>query len=252
MQAMAGAGVALPMEAVTVFYNPAGIFLQDRIALDMTLGFDDLGLPGSWGISYLKYVQSAKRGAGFGVYRIKDSLPIESDAIAAILATVYQTPIGLPVGVSFKYISENWNDEGREGYFSGDVGALMPYRGFMLGLNFQSITDPESRLLPYRVLFGASRSFGGKITAAFQLGVDDWDDFKNLDHAEYRLGIELRPSSSFALQGGKVETPDLEYWTAGLGLFANGGLASLHAAYHWYPDLDNYDRFYIGYSYYLR
>ncbi len=253
VQGMGGAGAALPFEAVTVFYNPAGIYLQDRIALDLTFRFDDIEWPGNWGLSYLKYQRSSGRGAGFGIYRMKTSDSYGSgDAIAALLATVYKTPIGIPVGLSFKYINENWNETGREGYFTSDLGVMKPFGGWIAGLTFQSVTKPGSKIFPYRLLLGISRSLGGKITAAFQTGVDSWDDLKNLHQAEYRFGLELRASKSLTLQGGHVKTTEEDYWTGGFGLVTGGGLTGVYFAYHWYPELDGSDRSFVSYSYYLK
>jgi|GEM_PF-2562809 len=253
VQAMGGAGIALPTDVATVFYNPAGLYLQDRIALDLTLGFGEFGWPENWGVSYLKYVRSARTGAGIGLYRIEDSsLPPGGDAVAAILATVYRTPIGIPLGFSFKYINEKWADEDRKGYFSGDLGIVLPYKSWLLGLNFQSFTDPGSRLFPYRVLCGVSQNLGGKITAALQIGVNDWDDLKNLNQAEYRLGLEARFSRALSLAGGWVQDSTKEkYWTGGMGLYSDGGFARLHLAYHWYPQGTGDDRLFLSYNYYL-
>jgi hypothetical protein len=249
---MGGSGAALPFEAVTVFYNPAGMYLQDRIAFDFSLGFDDLGLPGAWSFSYLKYNRSAQQGAGFGVYRTKipDS-PFGGDAVAALIATVWNTPIGIPLGLSLKYINEIWNGGNRDHYFTGDAGVVFPYQSTLLSLSVQSFTQPDSRLYSYNVLAGLTRSFG-KITVAAQGNFATWDDLKKLDQAEYRLGAEFQMSTQMALRGGRIQTEAYEYWTGGVGLYAGGGLGQVNLAYHWFPEDEEDDRLFVSYAQYLK
>ena len=252
VQGMGGSGAALPFEAVTVYYNPAGMYLQDRIAFDFSSGFDDLDWPGVWSFSYLKYNQHAQQGAGFGIYRTKlpDS-PSGGDAVAALIATVWKTPIGLPLGLSFKYINENMNGGDREHYFTGDAGIVLPYQSWLLSLSVQSFTQPDSKLYSYQVLAGLSRTFG-KITLTAQGNFNTWDDLKNLEQAEYRLGTELQMSSQVALRGGRIQTEAYEYWTGGIGLYTGGGLGQINLAYHWFPDGEEDDRFFVSYAQYLR
>lgn len=252
VQGLGGSGVALPFEAVTVFYNPAGIYLQDRIAFDFSLGFDDLDWPGAWSFSYLKYNKRAQQGAGFGVYRkaIPDS-PANGDAVAALISTVWNTPIGIPLGLSLKYINENWDSNNRKHYFTGDAGIVFPYRSTLLCLSVQSFTQPDSKLYSYNVLAGLSRTFG-KIILVAQGNFATWDDLKNLDQAEYRLGAEFLMSNQVALRGGRIQTGTYEYWTGGIGLYASGGLGQINLAYHWFPDGEEDDRFFVSYDQYLK
>jgi hypothetical protein len=252
VQGMGGTGAALPYEAVTVFYNPAGIYLQDRIAFDFSLGFDELNWPGDWSFSYLKYNRTAQQGAGFGLYRTKNAgMHNGGDAVAALISTVWKTPIGLPLGLSFKYINENWNGGDRQHYFTGDAGVVLPYQSWLVGLSVQSFTQPDSKLYSYQVLAGLSRTFG-KITATLQGNFATWDDLKHFDEAEYRFGVELQMSNQMALRGGRIKTGDCEYWTGGIGLYAGGGLGQINLAYHWFPDGEEDDRFFISYDQYLK
>jgi len=106
-----------------------------------------------------------------------------------------------------------------------------------------------------------------------QVGVNNWDDLKNLNQAEYRLGLEARFSRALSLAGGWVQDSTKEkYWTGGMGLYSDGGFARLHLAYHWYPGMGLYsdggfarlhlayhwypqgtgdDRLFLSYNYYL-
>lgn len=251
VQGMGGAGVALPSDVTTVFWNPAGLFFHDGIALDLTFSFEELSWPRNWGFSYLNYSRSGKSGAGFGLYRIEDSWTTEGgDAVAAILSTVYRTPIGLPLGVSFKYINENWADQGRTSYFSGDLGIFLPYGSWLLGACIQSVTRPGSQLFPYRVLLGLSWGLRRGVTAGFQMNVTRWEELDEPDQAELRAGVNLQFSGAFSAQGGWARTVGEEYWTGGIGLRGGGG-ASLHVAYHYYTKGDCRDRLFLSYSYYL-
>ncbi|MBU1880968.1 hypothetical protein KKA08_02965 [bacterium] len=252
IQGMGGAGVALPEDATTVWYNPAGLYFNNRIAVDATLGFSDIGLPALWGISYLKYEQANLRGAGFGVYRLTSPFQPDADAVATLLSTVYLTPIGIPVGVTFKYINEKWPDEERKHYFTGDVGAFVPWGKFLVGLNLQNVTNPGSQIIPSRINLGVSYRLGQMITGSLQGSFVSWDEVEDFDQAEYRLGAEFRPSSGIAIQAGRVQNAYDDYWTGGLGLFTNGGLAGLSAAYHWFPSGNSDDRFYVSYRYLLK
>ena len=252
VQGMGGAGVALPSDVATIFWNPAGLYYHDHLAMDFTFSFEQFGWPQNWSFSYLNFSKSQRRGAAFGLYRMKDlSSPDGGNAVAALLSTVYKTPIGLPVGLSFKYINENWADQGRTSYFSADLGLLLPYNSWLLGFCIQSMTDPNTHLFPYRLLLGLSWKAGRKITAAFQASAESWNDLENPDQAELRSGLEFRLTGAFSLQGGWVRTKAEEYWTGGI-MLQNGNRARLSLAYHWYPEVQRNDRSYISYSYYLQ
>ncbi len=252
VQAMGGAGVVLPDQAATVFYNPAGIYFHRRLAMDGTLRFDDLEWPARWGFSYLKYHRAADRGVGFGIYRMKDSSPPGmGDAVSAQLAAVFYAPIGVPIGLSFKYINERWEDEGRRGYFTGDVGLLLPFSGWIMGIAWYNFTRPGSRLFSHRISAGISRTIAGKITAAFQAEVQEWSDLKFPDQMEYHTGIGFDLSASFALMGGWVQNFTEKYWTGGIELSSADNAIRLSCAYHWFPNRQREDRFFVSYGYSL-
>lgn len=252
IQGMGGAGVAVPFDVSTVYWNPAGIYFQNRLGTDFTFSFDELEWPQDWGFSYLNYSRSSKTGAGLGIYRVKEThAPEGGDAVTVLLSTVYRTPIGLPVGLSFKYINERWADEGRKSHWSGDLGLLLPYGSWLLGLCIQSITDPNSHLVPYRILAGISWRMGDMVVAAAQLSGRSWEDFEDIDKAELRAGLDVSFSRAFSLQGGWVRTPDAEYWTGGLGL-QHQRRTRLSVAYHWYREDEPSDRLYVSYSYLLQ
>jgi len=253
IQSLGGAGVALPAETAAIYWNPAGIYYQDRLAVDMTLQFDKWEWPGNWGFSYLNYSHSARRGAGLGIYRMFIEAPADSledsDALATLLSTVYRSPVGLPLGLSLKYVNENWQGEGRKSYFTADVGSMLALGSFHLGANFQSVTQPKSRIYPYQVLLGLSWIWEQKATLACQATVHDWNDLEHLDEADLRAGLEIAPFSVLALQAGWRDVPGEKYWTGGFTLGAREGSGQLHFAYHWHPSGDIDDRFFVGYNY---
>ncbi|TKJ38408.1 hypothetical protein CEE37_12880 [candidate division LCP-89 bacterium B3_LCP] len=252
VQGMGGAGVALPTDVSAVYWNPAGLYLQNRMAMDFSFRFDELNLPDNWGFSYLNYSRSTRHGAGLGIYRFLDKGHLDGgNALAILMATVYKTPIGLPVGLSFKYINERWSDEDREGYWTGDLGFLLPYGPWLFSACVQSITHPGSHLVPYRILTGLSWTMNGKITAAVQGSALEWEDLQDFDLPEWRIGAEIRLSDSFAGQGGWVSAGSDEYWTFGLSIIQKRR-ARLSCAYHWYPTGGNNDRFYLSYGYFLQ
>lgn len=252
IQGMGGAGAALPSDAATIFWNPAGLYYRDRIASDFTFSFNELEWPKNWGFSYLNYSRTMHRGAGLGVYRIKDETqPEGGDAVAVLLSTVYPTPIHLPLGLSFKYINERWADEGRKSYFTADVGTLLHPGPMFIGVNFQSATQPNSRIFPYRVLLGASLNLGDKIILSGQGAVHNWDEVENLDQADLRAGLEIQLTRAFSAQGGWAERIGEKYWTGGLGVKDNIGRARLYVAYHWHPDESVDDRIYLSYDYFM-
>jgi len=252
IQGMGGAGVALPEDATTVWYNPAGLYFNNRIAIDVTLGFDDIDFPELWGISYLKYEQKNSQGAGFGLYRFILPDQPDANAVAALLSTVYLTPIGIPIGISLKYINEKLPEKDRDHYFTGDVGGFLPLGKFLIGVMVQNVTSPGSAIIPSRINLGVSYRLGQMLTGSLQGSYESWDDVQDLNEAEYRLGAEFRPSSGIAFQAGRVENSFDDYWTAGFGLFTRGGLAGVNAAYHWFPSGNTDDRFYISYRYLLK
>lgn len=249
IQGMGGAGVALPEGAATVYWNPAGLYFNDRIGADLTFGFDDFDYPGSWGLSYLNYSTSERRGAGFGVYRIKKALVSEEgDAVAALLSTVYRTPVGLPLGLSFKYINERWTDQGRKNYFSLDLGFYVPFGGWLWSCSFQSVTSPDSRIFPYRALLGTSWGLQKTMTLILQVAADRWETLENPDQADLRAGLNWLTSKALSIQGGWAKNPAEKYWTGGIDL-SNMGYTHLSIAYHWHPEERDRDRLFVGYSY---
>jgi hypothetical protein len=255
VEAMGGAGVVIPDDATTIFWNPAGLMYQDHIALDLTLQFDDKDWPGSWGASYLNYNRLQAQGAGLGIYRLKSFPQAGSpggNVVAALLSTVYRTPIGLPVGLTFKYLNEKWNQEKRRNLFTLDAGFLVPVSSFMVGLSFQSLTSPDSHFLPYRVLAGLGWTYEGKITLVSQAIVNNWSEVQHLNEAaDLRFGLELAPIRSLALQGGWAQRPGEKYWTGGVGVSSGDRRSRINLAYHWHPSGNVDDRLYFSLGYYL-
>ncbi len=251
VQSLGGAGVALSSDVSTLYWNPAGLYDLDRLALDLTFQFEDLDWPSNWGVSYGNYSASARRGAGLGVYRLlvrSDS--VGGDAVAVLLTTVYRTPLGLPLGVSFKYINENWGGEGREHYFTLDAGTLVTIGTLQWGASFQSLTQPDSRILPYQVLCGFSWDLWGRLTLVGQAAVHSWDDVENWRQAVLGGGAEFFFNEAISIRMGRTETPDEKFWTGGIGWSSKGNPAHLYLGCHWFDKEEAKNRYFIGYGIY--
>jgi hypothetical protein len=252
LQGMGGAGVAMASDVGTVYYNPAGLFFHNNIAIDVSLQSEGMDWPQGWGITYLKYTKGQQGGAGFGIYRIIDnSIPEGGNALASQVTTVYKTPVGVPIGLSLRYINEKWADQKRGNYFAADFGLLIPYRGLLLGVNFQNMLRPDSHLFPYHILVGASWSPAVWLSAAVQVSAADGNQLKYMDQTELRSGLELHPFNLLSLMGGYVKYQDIRYWTAGLGISSSSLNTRFFFAYHWYPEGGGDDRLYFTYNYYL-
>jgi hypothetical protein len=255
VQGMGGAGVVIPKDATTIFWNPSGLMHHDGLAMDVTLEFESLDWPGNWGVSYLNYNRYTSQGFGLGIYRLK-SLPgantAGGNAVATILTAVYRTPIGIPVGLSFKYLNERWGEEDRRNLFTADAGFLIPLGPWLTGVNFQSVTGPDSHFLPYRVLAGLGWSYRETITLASQIMIHDWGEVENWNgEADLRFGLELAFSRSFSLQGGWAQRPGEKYLTGGLGIASADGRNRINLAYHWHPSGVVDDRVFFSLGYYL-
>jgi hypothetical protein len=248
---LGGAGVALPGEAASLYWNPAALYYQDRIAMNITTEYEKLDWPVNWGFTYTNYSRSLKQGAGLGVYRIIQ--PQGGNATAVMMTTVYPTPLKLPLGMSFKYIRENWSGVGKKNYFSIDLGTMLPLGPFLLGASVQSVTQPQSRLFPYRVLLGASFTLQGWLTLTSQAGVRTWDEARDADLADLRAGIEFAPFTYLSFQGGWRQIPGEMYWTSGVGLSDGRNRHHLNLGYYWHPDRQrsDQDRYFVGYDYML-
>ncbi|RJP75543.1 MAG: hypothetical protein C4524_11675 [Candidatus Zixiibacteriota bacterium] len=247
-QSMGGTGAALPTEPASLYWNPAGLFFQNGLAMDVTLQFAGRDWPNTWGLTYTKYSARARQGAGMGLYRILEKPgPDAGNAFVTVLTSIYRTPLGLPLGFSFKYITERMSGEDRKNYVTGDVGLFLPLSGFLLGAGFQSVTQPDSRLFPYRVNLGLSWNYRHKVTLASQLSGRTWDEFKHPEQGRWAVGLEIAPSKKFSLQGGYSESPLERYWTGGLGLSSGRG-ARLHLGYQWHPDGGRDDRVFLSYG----
>lgn len=252
IQGMGGAGVALASDAATVYWNPAGLYFLNRMAADFSVQSEGWDWPQSWGVTYLNYSRSSQSGAGLGVYRIIDNtIPLGGNAFASQLAMVYRSPIGIPIGLSLKYINEKWAQEKRTNYFTADLGFLIPYRTILIGVNFQNIPRSKCNLFPYRLLVGSSWRPGEWLTMAVQIAADNSEQLKYLDQMELRAGLELHFSAPFSLAGGWVKYQEVESWTAGLGIRSSSDRVRIYVAYHWYPNEEKEDRLFLTYNYYL-
>ncbi len=249
---MGGTGTALPTEAATIYWNPAGLYFFDRLGADFTFQFADFGWPENWGFSYSNYSRSRQSGAGMGIYRQKlespDSLKF-GDAVMVQLASVYLLPLNLPLGLSAKYINENWEDGGRKSYFSMDLGTGYKMGGLYVGASVQSVTQPDSRIFPYRVLGGASFEIGNLATIAVQATASRWSDVEELDPPDWRAGVEIAPSDGYSFQAGRRETADQKFWTMGIGMGSKRALTRLYAGYQ-LPDGDDGEKsLFVSYVY---
>ena len=249
---MGGTGAALPAEAATVYWNPAGLYFFDRLAADFTFQFAEFGWPANWGFSYSNYSKSRQSGAGLGVYRHKLESPDTlnfGDAVMVQLASVYMLPLGLPLGFSAKYINENWEDGGRKSYFTMDAGTGFKMGGLYVGASVQSATQPNSRIFPYRVLTGASFEFGDFATIAVQAAASRWSEVQDLDPPDRRAGVEIAPIDGYSFQAGRRETADQKFWTMGFGMGAKQGLTRLYVGYQWPDDDDGEKTLFVSYVY---
>jgi hypothetical protein len=251
VQCLGGAGVALSSDVSTLYWNPAGLFYLDRMALDLTFQFEDLDWPSNWGVSYGNYSASTRRGAGLGVYRIlahRDT--VGGDAVAALLTTVYRMPLGLPLGVSFKYINENWAGAGRKHYFTLDAGTLVTIGSLQWGASFQSVTQPDSRILPYQVLCGFSWVLWDRLTLVGQAAAHTWEEVEDWKRTALGGGVEFEFNRAVSIQMGRIETPDEKCWTGGFGWSASGNPARLQLGCHWFEEDKKKNRYFIGYGIY--
>ena len=249
---MGGTGAALPEEAATVYWNPAGLYFFDRLASDFTFQFAEFGWPENWGISYSNYSTSRQSGAGLGVYRQKLESPDTlnfGDAVLVQLASVYLLPLKVPLGFSAKYINENWEDGGRKNYFSMDIGTGGRIGGLYLGASVQSVTRPNSRIFPYRVLGGASFELGDWATIAVQAAGSRWQEVEDLDPPDRRAGVELAPFEGYSFQAGRRETAEQKFWTMGFGMGSRRGLTRLYVGYQLPDDDDGEKSLFISYVY---
>ncbi|MFH1862921.1 MAG: hypothetical protein ABH878_08940 [bacterium] len=253
IQGLAGSGVALCDDPAVVYWNPAGIFYQNRIGLDATFFFEtealDVVPPQNWGISYVNYSPSIRRGSGFGIYRKVDSaVPEGGNATAVVLATVYPTPLGIPMGLSLKYIQEKWAAEGRKHYFTADAGVVLPWEKLRVGFCLQSLPRVNSRLFPHRILFGAYWKMTDFIGFAAQVSLDEWSDFNALDEAQRSIGAEIKPLKWLWVRGGWINNPFADSWCLGISFQDNKAHTQLHLTYRRNPDATEHNLF-ISYTY---
>ena len=249
---MGGTGAALPTEAATVYWNPAGLYFFDRLASDFTFQFARFNWPENWGFSYSNYSRSRQSGAGLGVYRQKLESPDTlnfGDAVMVQVASVYMLPLKLPLGFSAKYINENWEDGGRKSYFTMDAGTGLKLGGLYIGASVQSVTQPDSRIYPYRVLGGASFEFGNLATIAVQASASRWLEIEDMDPPDRRAGVEIAPIEGYSFQAGRRETADQKFWTMGFGMGSKQGRTRLYVGYQLPDDEDGEKSLFVSYVY---
>ena len=130
-----------------------------------------------------------------------------------------------------------------------DAGTGYQMGGLYIGASFQSVTQPDSRIFPYRVLAGASFKLKSLLTVAAQGAASRWSEVEDLDPPDRRAGIEIGPLGGYSFQAGRRETADQKFWTMGIGLGPKRGQARLYVGYQ-LPDGDNGEKsLFVSYVY---
>lgn len=157
-----GAAVAVTDNPGVIFWNPAGFGVSEVVETDFTIASAKLELPASW--SFL-IANSASGGGKFGLAMIRRHSFKNNDeykSFEMIFPLSHQFKAGMiPVGVSVKFISEQWEGSDWKSGMAFDTGMMfITPTGFKFGLTVKNISGSD--LSTFRSQTWAGVSWGGE------------------------------------------------------------------------------------------
>jgi hypothetical protein len=267
---MGEAFLAISDDASALYYNPAGLVQIEKLELmashiDYPVGisYEFLGLAypasnlgGVWGLGF--YMLSSGDIPLTTYYYPSDEDPFSSgqtfSAKEYALALSYAASLTdrFSVGLTFKYINQNYESENASGW-AADVGTLYNtgFRGFKIAMAISNF-GPDLKFieigypLPMNFKFGGSLDVINNGSHRATFGLEGSHPNDNLE--KFNGGIEYWYNDVFALRIGNHFANDVGGFTAGTGMKVNlsGFKLGFDYAYHDFGYLSQIHRFSVN------
>lgn len=249
------ASVAAADDPSIVYWNPAGLALMDQMTTQLTIASTHEGRPSSWSVLIANSLQGEGSRFGLGLirrYSTNDAGEYRSFVVISPLSFAAGKR-RLPVGLSLKFLSENFGE--RWVYGMGlDAGAALQSRegGMALAVSALNFAGANLRAFPSESWIGLRWGPNDPaISLAAQARLDRPFDGDYISR-NYNAGVRWQATKSLPeLRAGMIRSGVIVHYTAGLG-YDRPSNNQLEYALVWNRD-DAADRIhFLTYGYSLR
>ncbi len=186
-------GVAIPMNPATIFWNPGGLGIMEKLSVDFTVATPSVDFPGNWSMAMANSSSAAGGRYGLGITRrsVEWNDEYNLTSFSVVMPFSYGFLSGsLPMGVSLKLIGEEFQHvqtNREDGWHYGtavDIGGLWVFgSGVKVGYARHNIIGGNLSDFESETWFGASwNSADDKLTFTVQSRFDkplDWSYLRN-------------------------------------------------------------------------
>ncbi len=201
-----GAAVAVTDNPAAIYWNPSCFGVTEMMEVDFSVAASKLESPGSWSFLIANSSTGGDGRFGMGIIRrhaIKNGEKFRSFQV--IFPVAHQFGAGLfPIGVSVKFISENYDDSGWKYGMSFDAGAMLVLpTGFKVGYSAQNLVGGDLRAFRSKSWLGASWGGGDfPILVAGQIRAERLRR-RTYTTDNFNIGLEISPLPELPeLRGG--------------------------------------------------
>lgn len=212
-------GVGVPNDPGTVYWNPAGLASMDQMSVDFTVAAPSLESPGSW--SFLVANSSSGGGGRFGIALIRRHVKRDDQTYKSFQ---FNTPLSygfkagkFPVGVTLKFISEQFKGSGWHYGLAFDVGTIwIAPSGFVIGFSCLNFSGSNLGAFERENWLGTSwTSPNNSMMFAAQTKIDR-PFYKNNFYSNFGMGMKIDLGRKTpGLRAGYLERDGEKRWTVG-------------------------------------
>lgn len=254
---MGFSAVAMVDNPASLFWNPALIGTMNRMTLDFSMAAPVGDSPGSWSVFIANNMEGQPSRFGLGIVRrysyYKDSGYRSFQIISPVAYKVGKSD--LPFGVSFKFITERFDEQDSWVYGLGfDIGTVWSApEGFRISLATQNVAGSDLRSFPSETWAGLSwGNFESRVIASAQIRVDR--PFNNSALSRYfSYGATSRTTAELPdVQAGYMRRGDNFWITTGLHYRLESRSSYLEYAFIFVPDDSSNQTHYLTYGYAMK
>ena len=209
---------ALPDDALSVFYNPAGLASLRSISSDITYGLAGLLQFENWSVLYAKpNYQNSYLGLGM-LKRKFESEGRTYRSFHLIIPTTFRISNVSSAGLSFKYLNQKTGTGSYKSKFGMDFGCRIDYGVFRYGFTARNLPDPgmESFLPEYSNGFAISTE---RMKFETDIYAKDYEELVSSNRG-VRMGGEMSFGEYYAFRAGYNKYQGKEYISFGFGIFS--------------------------------
>ena len=216
--AAGSAYTALADDALSVFYNPAGLTSLRSISSDLTYGWSGFLQLENWSVLYAKpsYEDSY---LALGMLKRKfviDGMPYRSFHL--IMPTTFRISKFSSAGLNLKYLNQKTGTGEYKSKFGMDFGFRLEHGIFRYGFTARNLPNPgmESFLPEFAngvAIKTKSMRFETDIFAS------DYDELKSANRG-IRMGGEINIGDNYAVRAGYKKYQGKEFVSIGIGVYS--------------------------------